>query len=147
MKILIKDNKISGTATDDYRGPDQFITAPEGFDVEQMSDYVYADGKLSLPTVSLQGQVMTDTQRRLDDFARTRNYDSILSATTYATSTIPRFAAEGQYSVALRDTTWAAMYAIMDEVNAGSRPMPTSLDEVAMLLPEPKWPSTDPTQS
>ena len=33
-------------------------------------------------------EVVDATQRRLDDFARTRNYDGILSACTYATSTV-----------------------------------------------------------
>ena len=44
-------------------------------------------------------------QVRLDDFARTRNYDGILSAATYATSTVSKFAAEGQCAVALRDAS------------------------------------------
>lgn len=78
-------------------------------------------------------------QQRLDDFARTRNYDGILSACTYATSLIPKFKAEGQYAVQARDNTWAAAYELLAEVEAGTRPMPT-LDEVIAALPELVWP-------
>lgn len=49
----------------------------------------------ALAPEGLQAQVVQSTQQRLDDFARTRNYDGILSACTYATSTVPKFAAEG----------------------------------------------------
>lgn len=79
-------------------------------------------------------------QRRLDDFARTRGYDGILSACTYATSPTPKFATEGQYCVAQRDATWADAYTILDEVLAGTRPMPT-LDELFAELPELVWPN------
>lgn len=79
-------------------------------------------------------------QRRLDDFAKTRNYDGILSACTYATSTNPKFAAEGQYCVSLRDATWAAAYDILNEVTAGLRPQPTTIAEIEHLLPVMAWP-------
>lgn len=78
-------------------------------------------------------------QQRLDDFARTRMYDGILSACTYATSTVPNFAAESQYAVEARDSTWAACYRIMAHVQAGSRPMPT-VDQVLSELPTLEWP-------
>ena len=78
-------------------------------------------------------------QAHLDDFARTRKYDGILSAATYATSTVGKFRAEGQYAVEARDATWATGYAIMDDVLAGARPMP-SLAEVLAELPPLAWP-------
>jgi len=49
MKLLIQNNRIAGTATDDYTGPDEFIDAPEDFDESRMSDYVYASGVLIYP--------------------------------------------------------------------------------------------------
>ena len=78
-------------------------------------------------------------QAHLDTFARTRNYDGILSAATYATSTMPKFQAEGQYAVEARDATWAKAYAILGEVMSGVRPMPT-LEEVIAELPALSWP-------
>lgn len=79
-------------------------------------------------------------QQRLDDFARTRGYDGILSACTYAASTVQKFQIEGQYCVDSRDATWAQCYTILDEVLAGTRPMPT-LEELFAELPELVWPN------
>ena len=87
----------------------------------------------------IQKQFTDAIQARLDAFARTKNYDGILSAASYATSTNPQFRAEGQYAVEARDATWAAAYAILGAVLAGERPMPT-LDEVMAELPELAWP-------
>lgn len=141
MRLIIQSNRIAATATDDYTGPDQHIAAPEDFDPERMADYVYAAGILALPDPpSLQEQVVAATQQRLDDFARTRNYDGILSACTYATSTAPKFAAEGQYAVQARDATWAALYVLLAEVQAGTRPVPDDFEDVAPLLPPLEWP-------
>ena len=78
-------------------------------------------------------------QTRLDDFARTRNYDGILSAATYATSAVAKFKAEGQYAVEARDATWAKGYEILAAVQAGTRPAPT-LDELAAELAALVWP-------
>lgn len=88
----------------------------------------------------IQAQIVAATQARLDSFAQTRNYDSILSACTYASSGIPKFAAEGQCAVNARDATWAALYTLMGEVQAGTRPMPTGYSEVEPLLPALAWP-------
>ena len=79
-------------------------------------------------------------QKRLDDFARTRNYDGILSAATYATSAVVKFKIEGQYAVEARDATWAKCYEVLAEVEAGTRPMPT-LDELLAELPVLTWPN------
>ena len=83
---------------------------------------------------------IAEIQKRLDDFARTRNYDGILSAATYATSTVPKFKAEGQYAVEARDATWAKCYEILAAVEGGTRPMPT-LEELIAELPVLTWPN------
>ena len=51
MKLIIQNNRIAATATDDYTGPDEFIAAPPDFDVGRMGEYVYADGALTLEHV------------------------------------------------------------------------------------------------
>ncbi len=85
-------------------------------------------------------QYTDGVQQHLDTFARTRNYDGILSAATYATSQVPKFKTEGQYAVEARDATWAKCYEILAAVEAGSRPMPT-LDELLAELPVLTWPN------
>lgn len=92
-------------------------------------------------TGALQQGIVAAAQQRLDDFARTRNYDGILSAATYATSTVPQFATEGQYAVRARDATWAALYTILGQVQAGTRPVPTSFADIEQDLPVLAWPA------
>ncbi|CAN7345521.1 hypothetical protein LJR074_001975 [Acidovorax sp. LjRoot74] len=91
------------------------------------------------PVEQVIASVTAAVQQRLDAFARSRNYDSILSACTYATSTVPKFAAEGQYAVNARDASWATCYQIMAAVQAGQRPMP-SVEQVLSELPVLDWP-------
>lgn len=86
-------------------------------------------------------EVVFNTQKRLDTFAQTRNYDGILSLCTYATSPTAKFAAEGQYGVAARDATWAKLYEILAEVQAGTRPMPSGFADVEPELPALVWPN------
>lgn len=90
----------------------------------------------------LKADILEKTEAQLNAFARTRGYDGILSACTYATSTVPKFAAEGQYCVGLRDTTWATLYTMLAEVQAGTRAVPTSFDDIASDLPTASaaWP-------
>jgi hypothetical protein len=48
MKLIIQTTRIAATATDDYTGPEQHITAPADFDISRMADYTYSDGVLTL---------------------------------------------------------------------------------------------------
>lgn len=85
--------------------------------------------------------IVADTQARLDAFARTRNYDGILSLCTYATSAVPKFQAEGQYGVDARDNTWAKLYEMLAEVEAGTRPIPSGYADIEGELPVLQWPN------
>tara|TARA_R110000868_G_scaffold354563_3_gene615881 strand:+ start:3158 stop:3706 length:549 start_codon:yes stop_codon:yes gene_type:complete len=90
--------------------------------------------------VEVQRQIVTQVQDRLDAFARTRNYDGIMSACTYTTSSIPMFQAEGVYCVGARDTTWATCYDILGDVQAGTRPVPSGYGDIESELPALVWP-------
>lgn len=85
-------------------------------------------------------EITSATQSRLDAFARTRGYDGILSAATYATSSVPKFQSEGQYCVDARDSTWATLYAIMADVQSGNRQMPSGYADIEAELPALEWP-------
>lgn len=90
--------------------------------------------------LSLLNNITSMTQKRLDSFARTRNYDSILSACTYAASLIPKFKSEGQYCVQVRDATWNKLYEIFGQVKSGERKTPTSFSDIEQELPVLVWP-------
>lgn len=48
MKLIIQNNRIAATATDEYTGPDEYIDAPADFDVTRLAEYRYEDGALVL---------------------------------------------------------------------------------------------------
>ncbi|HVJ31676.1 MAG TPA: hypothetical protein VND94_01060 [Terriglobia bacterium] len=79
-------------------------------------------------------------QAMLDTKARERNYDNIMSACTYAASTIAKFKAEGDACLAWRDAVWAQCYTDLAAVQAGTMAQPTVGDFVASL-PHLTWPS------
>ncbi len=90
----------------------------------------------------VKAEIMAATQQRLDTFAATRDYNSILSACTYATSAVPQFKRDGQYCVNARDATWGQLYTMLAEVEAGDRPMPSGYADIEAELPVLAWPTT-----
>ena len=88
----------------------------------------------------LVASIVDQTQGRLDAFAKTRNYDGILSLCTYSTSTNSKFQVEGQYGIEMRDATWAKLYDILAKVEAGTRPTLSSYAEIEHELPATQWP-------
>jgi hypothetical protein len=120
----------------------------EGFYAVMQNGWILIEGETPDEPVppgptpeQIQEEIVKQTQARLDDFARTRNYDGILSACTYASSSVPKFAAEGQYCVDARDNTWATLYTILGEVQAGTRPVPGGFADIEPDLPVLVWPA------
>ena len=124
---------------------------PEG-KVSTGSSLVFANGVVTrehtyadIPVEQIQQRLYDDcvayAQKRLDDFAATRGYAGILSAATYATSSVPKFAAEGQCCVDLRDQTWAALWQLLDNVQAGTEPMPATAADTEPYFPVLEWPA------
>lgn len=90
--------------------------------------------------VALQKSIVDAVQARLDNWALTYGYGDektapIVSMCTYATSSIPKFAIEGQLAVDLRSETWAACFTFMAEVQGGVRPIPSGYADIEPFLP------------
>lgn len=88
---------------------------------------------------STKSRLTSVIQSTLDEKAKERNYDHILSLCTYATSNDPKFSGEGQVGVAWRDEVWAKGYSILADVEAGIRAIPTEAELIAEL-PAMQWP-------
>jgi hypothetical protein len=96
---------------------------------------IEVDRRINSLKIILQNSV----QKQLDDFARTRGYDNILSCCTYTTSTVQKFQQEAQYCVQMRDVYWNACYTILTEFEMGQRPLPT-IEQLLAELPALEWP-------
>ena len=89
---------------------------------------------------STKSRLTSAIQSMLDDKAKERNYDSILSLCTYATSPTVKFSDEGQAGVAWRDEVWAKGYSILADVEGGNRAIPKA-NELLAELPDFVWPT------
>lgn len=94
-----------------------------------------AGHKANEALMALKDARMALIQQYLDDAAKAIGYDSIISLCTYATSKNPKFQAEGQAGVELRDAVWAVGNQLLNEVQAGLREVPTE-QETLDLLPK-----------
>jgi len=92
------------------------------------------------PPEQIQKEMTDAVQRHLDNTAKTRGYDGILSLASYATSTNPTSSAEGQAGVAWRDAVWAYCYQVLADVQANARTIPTE-EALIAELPAMVWPA------
>ena len=81
-----------------------------------------------------QAQLEARVQLWLDEQARALGYDDIKSAVTYAEEpAVPQFQQEGRALRRLRSLAWARCYEILNEVQAGQRPIPTEEELIAEM--------------
>ena len=71
----------------------------------------------------------------MDTKAQEYGYDSILTAVTYADSTIEKFAKEGKAFKEWRDNVYATGYAYLAEIEAGKKAIPATDEEFIALVP------------
>lgn len=71
----------------------------------------------------------------MDTKAQEYGYDSILTAVTYADSTIEKFAKEGGAFKVWRDNVYATGYAYLAEIEAGKKAIPATDEEFIALIP------------
>ena len=89
----------------------------------------------------VESDFITLVQNRLDTFARTRGYDGILEACSYATSKTPTYAAEGAYCIEARDNTWNNFYSVVEAMKVGALPWLPRFSQIEALLPPLEWPN------
>ena len=68
-----------------------------------------------IPVLSVMEHVTYVLNNMLNSFASEKGYDSIISACSYNTSTIPTFKAEALKSIAVRDAAWVAVLEAMKD--------------------------------
>ena len=90
--------------------------------------------------IQIKTSIEQQTQQRLDEFAKTRGYDGIMSCCTYAISPNLQFKAEAEYCIIARDTTWTIIYEIFTDVDNEVRTMPTGFAAIESELPILAWP-------
>ena len=144
---------VEGTGTpfwmpeDNWQTPARYMTA---------LGKLPKDAILEKPVPSLSGRIDMaylefdiKVEKRLDDFAKTRRYNSIYTAKAAKDSHIAKYAAEGKYC----EYMWAETYNKCEEllaeyiplVLAGERNIPT-WEEIEVQLPELKWPDEQPME-
>lgn len=114
-------------------------TVTEGSPVLQAGQWVQSWTVSNLPTSQAQSNMqeacLNAVQDQLDFVARSWQYLSILSAVTYATSTVPKFKAEAEALIAWRDAVWTAAYETIAAIQAGTAQLPTSPSAFVATLP------------
>jgi len=80
-----------------------------------------------------------EVQNLLDEFARTRGYDDIKSAVTYLNSTNTVYSTEATTAMNLRDNCWSALETYLTDVQAGTKPVPLTVEEIISVLPPLVW--------
>jgi hypothetical protein len=114
----------------------------EYFDAKDLPGYqTRAEREAPVPPTpeQIKRSLINAIQSYLDTEAQAHFYDGILSLCSYATSTNTKFGPEGQAGVVWRDACWATGYAIMAEVEAQTRTIPT-IEELLAEMPAMVWP-------
>lgn len=132
--------EVDGKLLDDFRGLSGWVNN-EPYTVTEFGP-LPEDWSYTPPPLTLEERKEAFTRAidaYMNAFASERGYDSMASAASYAGDDDPAFAAEGAYAKRMRSLIYRASYAILDDVLAGKRPMPT-IEEVLAELPALEWP-------
>lgn len=144
MKKLMTANGVFGpyttieTMTDRYRcdGADLPITVVGIGTVADVEEGDFPPPPDPLPTLADFDAALT---AHLDSTAQARRYDNRITCALRAGYVGP-FQAEGQAFALWMDTCNATAYQLLAEVQAGTRPMPSTTQELIDALPPMVWP-------
>lgn len=77
----------------------------------------------------------------LDQQVASKQYDSILSATSWTMSSITTYKSEGEQATVYRDLVWGRFYSLVHDVQSGTQQVPTISDFFASI--PPLWPTNN----
>jgi hypothetical protein len=139
---IIVDNKVSNIAVADSALEDNWVLIEGHVDLGTP----YVDGAFVTQTAttdeiieSMSEQFNTIVQEKLDLFAKERGYDSMVSLSSYATSSVDSFRQEGLRGVELRDSSWNAFIDYMAKVRSGEIDYREGITKLEELLPDLTW--------
>lgn len=151
MKYFLIDGKVHAYESDGSQDafiPDgaQPITETEAIDIANQDQRSASE--------VIKDAIVAQTQVRLDQFAQTRGYDGVNSAAKYKDITdaeiaampvneqplVMQFRAECRYLAIATARTWARLYIVLGEVQAGTRPVPAGFQDIEPELPALEWP-------
>ena len=121
----------------DWRGHGYYTQDGKRHEITELG-VAPTDDALDEPPPPTAEQIKQRLQARvqlwLDEQARALGYDDIKSAVSYAEEpAVPQFQQEGRALRRLRSLAWARCYEILNEVQAGQRPIPTEEELIAEM--------------
>lgn len=139
-QVAIRDGDV-WRVVEDPRGKSYFLNGVEMF-VDVVRFQMPEGGQWKedyLKSLSIIEIYTKKIMERLDTFARTRGYDSIAVATTYANSSEQAWAYEGSRAIKLRDDTWRAFFQYSKDVDEGKKNRPEAFAQIEPFLPALTW--------
>ena len=128
MKLLLKNNVIAGTATDEYTGPMEYITAPDDFDINRMADYQVIDGVLTV--IVPQSVTMRQARLALLQIGKLADVDTAIDSLPEPQKTASRI--EWEYALDV-SRTWPTLLALAPLLGLDDATLDTLFVEAAKL--------------
>lgn len=134
--MIFADLDVFGNITAVFNSPQDPILHPHNVAMSETDPRYLA----YIPKPVTEKDCVNAVQKYMDTFARTRGYDNMMSACSYASSSIPSFASEGGYCLKMRDAIWQQCYTLLAQYKAGQTTISNAAELIA-LLPVLTWPA------
>lgn len=96
----------------------EYVTDNKVVTIQEQEEAVILKRKIAKLNDTRQG-IVSAVNYRLDSIAQEYGYDSIISACSYANSTVEAFSREAKAFIKLRDDTWLVVNEIISRLNSG----------------------------
>jgi hypothetical protein len=137
MKLVIDNNKIIATVSDDFMTEMETISCPDIFHPMLIDFYIIKEDKsVSFDSHRYLKQV---AQENLDKFAQEKHYDNMLTLCSYASDINPVYAKDAKIGLELRSSYWSKIFEIIADIESGKRPQVTLFEEIESELPVLQW--------